>query len=156
MVRGATGSGRIGTDSLGTFEYGVHMGRTGDDAWAALPLRARLPEYVALFGLGVFAALLVGSAIGWVFSVEMVTAVGYTFFALGLFCVLGGGARGGEYKALGLGQGAGRVKFTSDEDPSDLVDLRSARRPGRNPGAFWMIIAGLLYGSIGILIVNVP
>lgn len=128
------------------------MGRTAADAWAALPLRARLPEYVALFVVGFAVTAGVGGLIGLIFGVSMTTAVGYTFFALGLFCLLGGGAAGGEYKALGLGQGVGRVKHIIDEDPNVLEDLRRARRPGRNPGAFWMIIAGFLYGIIGLLI----
>jgi hypothetical protein len=129
------------------------MGKPADDAWAALPLRARLPEYAALFGLGLFWALVMGWSVGLIIRVPMATAVGYTFLALGLFCLLGGGAAGGEYKALGLGQGAGRVKHAIDEDPNVLQDLRSARRPGRNPAAFWMVIAGALYTAIGILIV---
>lgn len=154
MVRAATSPERIETGTIGTPQYAVLMGRTADDAWAALPLRARLPEYLALFGLGILAALVVGWLVGVIFSVAMAAAVGYTFFAFGLFCVLGGGASGGEYKALGLGQGAGRVKFSIDEDPNVLSDLASARRPGRNPAAFWMIVAGLLYGGLGLGIAN--
>lgn len=128
------------------------MGRPADDAWAALPLRARLPEYVALFGVGLVGISVVGCLVGLIFSVPMAQAVGYTFFGFGLFCLLGGGAVGGEYKALGLGQGAGRVKHIIDEDPNVLQDLRSARRPGRNPAAFWMVIAGAIYTVIGVLI----
>ena len=128
------------------------MSKYADDAWAALPLRARLPEYVALFGLGIVGASAIGWLVGLIFSVPVAEAVGYTFFALGLFCMLGGGAAGGEYKALGLGQGVGRVKHAIDEDPNVLQDLRSARRPGRNPAAFWMIIAGAIYTAIGIFI----
>ena len=107
---------------------------------------------LALFGAGLVGASAVGWLVGLVFSVPMAEAVGYTFFALGLFCLLGGGAAGGEYKALGLGQGAGRVKHIIDEDPNVMEDLRSARRPGRNPAAFWMVIAGVLYTAIGIFI----
>ena len=111
-----------------------------------------MPEYVALFGLGLVGGLVVGGLVGLVFDVQMAEAVGYTFFALGLFCLLGGGATGGEYKALGLGQGAGRVKHIIDEDPNVLQDLRGARRPGRNPAAFWMVIAGGLYAAVGLII----
>jgi hypothetical protein len=128
------------------------MGKPADDAWAALPLRARMPEYVALFGLGLVGGLVVGWLVGLAFGAPMAEAVGYTFLALGLFCLLGGGSAGGEYKALGLGQGAGRMKHIIDEDPNVRQDLRSARRPGRNPAAFWMVIAGGLYTAIGLII----
>lgn len=142
----------MGGDTQPAVPYAVDVGRTADDAWAALPLRVRMPEYVALFGVGFIAVAMVGALIGLIFDVSTGTAVGYTLFAFGLFCLLGGGAGGGEYKALGLGQGAGRVKHIIDEDPNVLEDLRSARRPGRNPAAFWMVIAGFLYGAIGLLI----
>ena len=128
------------------------MGKPADDAWAALPLRARLPEYVALFALGLLVSLAVGWLVGLIFNQPLAQAVGYTVFAFGLFCLLGGGAAGGEYKALGIGQGVGRVKHAIDEDPNVLEDLRRARRPGRNPAAFWMIIAGLLYTVLGIVL----
>ncbi len=130
------------------------MGRSADDAWAALPLRARMPEYAALFATGLVATAAVGGLIGLLFNVPLATTMGYSFFGIGLICVLGGGAAGGDYKSLGLGQGAGRVKFVYDEDPHAIEDLRSARRPGRNPPAFWLIIAGFLYGAIGLLIAN--
>ena len=128
------------------------MGKPADDAWAALPLRSRLPEYVALFGVGLVGATSIGWLVGLMFGLPMAQAVGYTVFAFGLFCLLGGGAAGGEYKALGIGQGVGRVKHAIDEDPNVLEDLRRARRPGRNPAAFWMIIAGAVYTAIGMLI----
>ena len=128
------------------------MGKPADDAWAALPLRSRLPEYVALFAFGLVGAPTVGWLVGLIFSVPMAAAVGHTLLALGLFCLLGGGAAGGEYKALGFGQGVGRIKHQIDEDPNVLEDLRSARRPGRNPAAFWMVVAGILYTAIGAFI----
>jgi hypothetical protein len=130
------------------------MGRAADDPWARLPLRDRMPEYLALFGLGLVVGLTVGWVVGLIFSVPMAKAIGYTFFALGLFLLLGGGAAGGEYKALGLGQGAGRVKHIIDEDPHVLQDLRSARRPGRNPAAFWMVVAGAIYTGLGLVVVS--
>jgi len=128
------------------------MAKPADDAWAALPLRARLPEYLALFAFGFVGASTVGWLVWLIFSVPMAAAVGYTLFALGVFCLLGGGAAGGEYKTLGFGQGVGRVKHMIDEDRNVLEDLRSAHRPGRNPAAYWMVLAGILYTAIGVFI----
>ena len=135
-------------------QYPGGMGRAADDPWAQLPLRERMPEYIALFGVGIVAAAVIGWLVGLIFSVPISQAIGSACFALGLFCLLGGGAAGGEYKALGLGQGIGRVKHIVDEDPNVLQDLRSARRPGRNPAAFWMVIAGALYTAAGLLLVS--
>ena len=108
-----------------------------------------------LFAAGIVAALVCGGLIGVIFGLPVVATIGYTLFALGIFFLLGGGAAGGEYKALGLGQGAGRVKFALDEDPNVLGDLARARRPQRNPAAFWMVIAGFLYGALGLLIATI-
>jgi hypothetical protein len=127
------------------------MGRA-DRLWASLPLRARFPEYIAVFCVGLGGGLLIGLLVGLIFDVPILTALGYTVFALGLFCLLGGGAQGGKYTSLGLGEGAGRVKFVYDEDPNVLANLSGARRPGRNPGAFWMVVGGFLYGAIGLAI----
>jgi hypothetical protein len=130
------------------------MGKVADDLWASLPLRERLPEYLAIFALGLTTAVVPALAIGLIFDLGFYAAVGYTLLALGLFCLLGGGASGGRYSALGLGAGAGRLKFVYDEDPNVLEDLRHARRPGRNPAAFWMVLAGFAYLGIGLVMAN--
>ncbi len=130
------------------------MGRA-DHLWAALPLRERMPEYLVIFGVGLAGGVVVGLVIGLIFGVPGYAAVGYTLFALGLFCLLGGGAAGGRYTNLGLGAGAGRVKFVYDGDPNVLAELRGGLRPGRNPAAFWMVVAGFLYGAIGLAIAGI-
>ena len=126
------------------------MGKTADEVWAALPLRSRLPEYVALFASGAAGAVVAGAVVALAFGLAAAPTVGYSFFVLGLCCLLGGGASGGGYKTLGFGQGAARRNFGRDENPDVLEDLRGALRPGRNPAAFFMVVAGFLYLSIAL------
>lgn len=130
------------------------MRRAADELWASLPLRERLPEYLALFGTGLAFAAVLGLLIGLIFKVPLVVAVGYTLFGFGLFYLLGGGSQGGRYGTLGFGAGAGRVKFVYDQDPHVVEDLRRDRRPDRNPAAFWMVVAGALYAVLGLLLAS--
>ena len=59
-------------------------------AHAELPLRDRLPEYLALFGVGLLAAGVVGAIIGALSSAGITNAIGYTMLGLGVVLLLAG------------------------------------------------------------------
>ncbi|MCB1247732.1 MAG: hypothetical protein KDB69_10730, partial [Acidimicrobiia bacterium] len=68
-----------------------------------LPLRDRIPEYLAVFGVGFAAATLVGLLVSLIWDVKVASGVGYTIVALGVILLLAGGASGGGYTSLGIG-----------------------------------------------------
>ena len=115
-----------------------------------LPLRDRIPEYLAIFGIGLGGALLVAF---------IITLFGPSFFGsftniLIVYTVvlfLAGGTSGGGYVNLGLGSLAavsrrGRTAETLDER------LRRGLRPQRNPRAFWQVMGGAGYLAIAVLV----
>ena len=137
-------------------------------AHSELPLRDRLPEYLALFGAGLLAAAIVGAVIGAFSSAGMASSIGYTMIGFGVVLLLAGGSTGGGYTNMALGAtgslfgGRGRV----DEDVDDpdvrrgalpktdpMERLRKGLRPEANPRAFWQVIAGFAYVGVGVLIV---
>ncbi len=137
-------------------------------AHAELPLRDRLPEYLALFGVGLLAAGVVGAIIGALSSAGITNAIGYTMLGLGVVLLLAGGSTGGGYTNMALGAtgslfgGRGRVDEDVDDpdvrrgglpktDPMDR--LRKGLRPEANPRAFWQVIGGFAYIATGVLIV---
>ncbi len=141
--------------------------RTAGDA--ELPLRDRLPEYGAVFGVGLAAAAVVGLLVGAFSSAGVGDAVGYTVLFLGVVFLLAGGASGGGYTNMSLGAvgslfgGRGRI----DEDVDDPAARRGARprldprerlrrglRPEANPRAFWQVIGGFAYVAIGFAVVE--
>lgn len=115
-----------------------------------LPLRDRMPDYLALFGIGL------GGALAMAFVIML---FGPTFFGsftniLIVYTVvlfMAGGTSGGGYVNLGLGSLAavsrrGRATETLDDR------LRRGLRPGKNPRAFWQVIGGTAYLAIAVVV----
>jgi hypothetical protein len=132
-----------------------------------LPLRDRIPEYLAVFAVGFGVSAAVGLIIGLVRGGSLWTATGYTVMLLGVVMMLAGGASGGGYTHLGagaIGAAFGGRRFDEDDeerqeqqtgkrvDPMDR--LRKGLRPEANARAFWQVIGGVLYIAIGIGIVT--
>ena len=115
-----------------------------------LPLRERMPEYLALFGLGLGGAIL--------FSLVL-TLFGSTFrgsltniliiYTVILF--LAGGTSGGGYLNLGMGSLAA---VSRRDRKTETLDERLQRglRPERNPRAFWQVMGGIGYLAIAVLV----
>jgi hypothetical protein len=131
------------------------------------PLRDRLPEYLIVFGVGLVGAAAVGALIGAVFDPAVINSIGYTIMFLGVVLILAGGATGGGYTNLGIGAigamfGTRRAdeeeqewetRRTGGKGTSSSDRLAKGLRPERNPRAFWQVIGGLAYMTIGFVIV---
>ncbi|MEN8233548.1 MAG: hypothetical protein ABFR89_01315 [Actinomycetota bacterium] len=133
-----------------------------------LPLRDRIPEYVAVFAIGLGAAGAFGLLIGLLMGSGLWSATGYTIVMLGIVLLLAGGASGGGYTSLGIGAVGGMFGGRRvDEEEQEHLQRRSGRaqdpmerlrkglRPEANPRAFWQVIAGALYIAVGIWIVSI-
>lgn len=132
-----------------------------------LPLRDRIPEYLAVFAIGFASSAAVGVALGLMTGGGAWQGAGYTMMVFGVVLLLAGGATGGGYTHLGAGAvgamfGARRVDEEEQEhqdrrtgaarDPMDR--LRKGLRPEKNPRAFWQVVAGAAYIAAGIGIVT--
>ena len=133
------------------------------------PLVERIPGYLAAFGVGGAAAIVVGVGVFAVSSSSFANSIGYTFIALGTLLLLVGGARGGGYSNLGMGAVDAVIggRNRSDDDFSDddarrgkinkrrdpMERLRKGLRPPPNPTAFWQTIAGFAYIGAGAWLV---
>lgn len=131
-----------------------------------LPLRDRLPDYAAVFGIGLAGSAVVGGIIAVIWKTNLGAAVGYTIVMYGVILLLAGGATGGGYTNLGVGAvgalfGTRRTDEAEDDmnpragqrpknDPRER--LRKGLRPEANPRAFWQVMAGVSYIVIGVLI----
>ncbi len=124
-----------------------------------LPLRDRLPDYLATFGLLWVAVIAVGLGVGLFSAASLVEGVAYIALATGVALLLAGGASGGGYTSLGLGAAGAlwgsRQRHDDDYDDADVRRgrlkrvntqdrLRRGLRPERNPRAFWQVIAGFV------------
>jgi len=131
-----------------------------------LPLRDRIPEYLAVFAVGFGVSAGVGLVVGLVGGGSIWSAVGYTVMLLGVVMMLAGGATGGGYTHLGAGAiGAAFGGRRVDEEEEEFQDRRTGRRrdpmdrlrkglqPEANSRAFWQVIGGVLYIAVGIAIV---
>jgi hypothetical protein len=129
----------------------------------ALPLRDRLPDYLATFGILWVVILVVGLGVGTFSSASLVEGVAYIALATGVALLLAGGASGGGYTSLGLGAAGALFGFRQrhDEDYEDAEvrrgllkrvnaeeRLRRGLRPEKNPRAFWQVVAGFI--NLGI------
>ena len=133
-----------------------------------------MPDYLAMFALGISVAVVVGLIVVWVSTYSFVGGFGYSLIGLGMVLLLAGGVSGGGYANLGVG--ALGTMFGSelraepgaaqDDDPEELrrqvfgrrgdprERLRKGLRPEANPRAFWQVIAGFAYFGLGTLIVT--
>ncbi len=134
-----------------------------------LSLRERMPDYLAVFGVGLGAAALVGALIGVLSSASFFDAVGYSIIGLGVVLLLAGGASGGGYTNMALGATGslfgGRGRPDEDVDDPDvrrgalpksdpMERLRRGLRPEANPRAFWQVIGGFAYIAVGVVVVE--
>lgn len=132
-----------------------------------LPLRDRLPDYAAVFGVGLAACIGVGLLIYLISDVSLASSVGYTVILYGVVFLLAGGASGGGYTNLGIGA-AGALFGTrrADEAQDEVQELRSSKprlssqdrlqkglRPEANPRAFWQVVGGATYIVLGLIVV---
>lgn len=134
---------------------------------AVLPLSDRLPDYGAVFAVGLAACVGVGLVIWLVSDVSLASSVGYTTILYGVVLMLAGGAAGGGYTNLGMGAvgalfGTRRADETQQEvgatwsgrervDPHER--LAKGLRPEANPRAFWQVVAGISYVALGLIVV---
>lgn len=112
---------------------------------ADLPLRDRLPDYLAIWGVGAAAAAIVGAVINGV------EGVGYVLLFLGIGFLLFGGATGGGYTNWGPGALARMFGRSIDDDDPDQEEPQKRLRklPEPNPQAFWSVVGGFAYVAIG-------
>lgn len=142
------------------------MGETdANGAGIELPLRERLPEYVAVFVVGIAVAGAGGLLVGALSRVAMAAAVGYSIMILGVAVLFAGGVTGGGYSGLrmeyvarrmvlhGMGREPGRParEYPAGLDP--VEQIRGSMRPKANPAAFWQVIGGVLYIAVGLAVV---
>lgn len=138
-----------------------------------LPLRERMPDYLALFGLGIVGCLIGGIIVVIVSQYSFASGFGYTMIGLGVLLVLSGGVSGGGYANLGagalgtmFGSGLRNQEGPADEDDPEALRrevfgrrrdprerLRRGLRPEANPRAFWQVIGGSTYFALGTVIV---
>lgn len=132
-----------------------------------LSLRDRLPDYAAVFAVGLAACIGVGLVIYLISDVSLASSIGYTIILYGVVFLLAGGASGGGYTNLGIGA-AGALFGTrrADETQDEVEDLQSSKtrltsqerlqkglRPESNPRAFWQVMGGAAYIVLGLIIV---
>jgi hypothetical protein len=132
----------------------------GDDGFADLPLRERLPEYLAVFALGLAASVVLGLLISLT-PASVGDAVGYTVLLIGAGVMFMGGASGGGYanvamglagKAVGGGRGAGEESARGRPRMDPHERLRRGLRPEANPRALWQVIGGAGYVVVGFVV----
>ena len=142
-----------------------------------LPLRDRMPDYLALFGAGLAAAAALGLIIAFVSSTSFAAGFGYTLIGIAILMLLSGGVTGGGYVNLGAGAlgtmfGTGLRNPEGDSKSDDAEELRKqvfgrrgdprerlrkGLRPEANPRAFWQVIGGFAYFVIGTwTVITVP
>ena len=129
-----------------------------------LPLRDRVPDYAAVFAVGLAVCVAIGLVIWFVTEASLAGSIGYTVIIYGVILMMAGGASGGGYSNLGLGAvGAMFGTRRADEAEADVSleqeandpyeRLRKGLRPEANPRAFWQVIGGIAYVVVGLAIV---
>lgn len=120
-----------------------------------------MPRYLRAFGLGLVAIAVIAGLMVILNSTSFDTAFGSAAVFSGTSLLLVGGLSGGGYSNIGFGAAEAllgrRRRFDGDpvreanaqtHDP--MARLRRGLRPPPNPKAFWQIIAGCLYITLGI------
>jgi hypothetical protein len=135
-----------------------------------LPLRDRLPDYLAIFGIGWAVMAVAGGAIALFTTASIVEGLAYVAMAGGVMLLLGGGATGGGYTSLGVGA-AGAVLGSGQRHDEEYDDadvrrgrvkrvnprdrLRKGLRPEKNPRAFWQVMAGFAYLAAALVLLRI-
>lgn len=117
-----------------------------------LPLRERMPDYLAMFGAGLGGALLVSAGLT-IFGATFLGSLTNILIVYTVLLFLAGGTTGGGYVNLGLGG----VAAVTRRDRRETLDdrLRRGLRPERNPRAFWQVVAGTGYLAIAVVLIVV-
>jgi hypothetical protein len=132
-----------------------------------LPLRDRMPDYLATFGIGLAATFAVGIVIWLISDIGLSSTIGYTTILYGFVFLLAGGATGGGYVNLGVGAVGSMFGGRRLDDSETGVESSSGNReriassdrlakgfhPDANPREFWQVLGGMLYIAIGLAIV---
>ena len=135
-----------------------------------LPLRDRMPDYLATFGLLWTAIVAIGLGLALFTSASATEGIAYIAIAVALGLMLAGGATGGGYTSLGLGAAGamlgGRQRHDEDYEDADVrrgrlkrvnteERLRRGLRPEKNPRAFWQVVAGLITFGVAMALLMV-
>lgn len=135
-----------------------------------LPLRDRMPDYLATFGLLWLAIVAIGLGLALFTSASAIEGIAYIAIAVALGLMLAGGATGGGYTSLGLGAAGamlgGRQRHDEDYEDADVrrgrlkrvnteERLRRGLRPEKNPRAFWQVVAGLITFAVAMALLMV-
>ena len=130
-----------------------------------LPLRDRIPEYLATFGVMWAVIAVIGSGVGVFTSASVVEGIAYVAFAAAVGLLLAGGATGGGYTSLGLGAAGamlgGRQRHDEEYDDAEVrrgrlkrvsteERLRRGLRPEKKPRAFWQVVAGFITFAVAM------
>ena len=132
-------------------------------------LRERIGMYAQRFGFGLVAIVVVGGVIGLFGSSAVPVAIGYTAITVGAAMALIGGISGGGYANLSAGVvdrmtqarrqqqqesfGSSARHDVDPPAPPERDRLQKGLRPEKNPTAFWTVIGGFVYASMGALLV---
>lgn len=119
-------------------------------SFADLPLRERLPDYLAMFGAGLGGAVVL-ALVATVFGTTFLGSLTNILIAYTVLLFMAGGTSGGGYANLGLGGLAAVTKRNRAETLDDR--LRRGLRPERNPRAFWQVVAGTSYLAIAVAVI---
>ena len=135
-----------------------------DTAATEVRVRDLVLDYGLVFAVGLGAALTLGGLVGILTDAAVLPAIGIATLSLGIICLLSAGLTGGRYASLGVGSGAGRYEFVQRSFSSRgkqpegidsgelLAELSRGYRPERDPIAFWLGVAGILYVGLGFAI----
>ncbi|GMR01973.1 MAG: hypothetical protein BMS9Abin20_0297 [Acidimicrobiia bacterium] len=131
----------------------------------AFPLSERMPDYLVTFGIGFAVSAGIGILVWVISDIPLVSTVGYTVILYGVVLLLAGGSAGGGYSNLGMGAmgalfGTRRAdevqpEVNSSYKPTPRERLEQGLRPEANPRAFWQVVAGGLYITLGLFILIV-
>ena len=150
-------------------------------SFGELPLRERMPEYLAFFGVLIAVGVVLGALIGLFVESPIPVSIGYTLMLLGTGLLLVGGLSGSGLTAGGFGsiftgrsdeeerrrldehdnrraaerRAKGRGVDVADEGSSaPEARMRRKLQSGPNPRAFWSIAGGVALIAIGIGVVS--
>lgn len=125
-----------------------------------------MPDYLAVFGLGLVASVVIGIISAVVWDVKTTTAIGNVMLLYGGVLLLVGGATGGGYASVVAGAARALVTTRPPDEPKDIKpvpgeparlspreQMRSGFRPEASPTSFWQVIGGFAYLGIAILII---
>lgn len=128
--------------------------------------RDRALDYGMVFAAGFGVAATIGALIGFMTNAAVGSAIGMAVGLLGVLSLLSAGLSGGQYTVGGIGRGLGRYNFVRDSfspamrrkrfeapDQTGLIEETShGYRPEKDPVAFWLAIAGIIYVAAGFVI----